>query len=224
MSSDDTIFLAHLNAVTQIVTAHLASTKVETDQLPELVSRIYASLPGGVSATTRPIPPSLPKPAGDRETKAHRPQEGEGHPATQTAHTTAPASAKEDEAMRRKPAVPIQKSVFPDYVVCLEDGKKLKSLKRHLMSAFGMTIAEYKEKWNLPEEYPTVAPNYAEMRRNVAKSIGLGRRSSPDEEHAGTRSASPLVVPATSDEAPGDTKRGPRRRKTNELSLVQSIS
>ncbi len=75
-----------------------------------------------------------------------------------------------------EPAVPLKKSVFPDYIVCLEDGKKLKMLKRHLMTSYGMTPEAYRERWGLPANYPMVAPNYAERRSALAKSIGLGRK------------------------------------------------
>jgi predicted transcriptional regulator len=75
----------------------------------------------------------------------------------------------------RKPAVPIRKSVTPDYIVCLEDGKRLKMLKRYLRSNFGMTPAEYRTRWGLPADYPMVAPNYAKQRSEFAKQIGLGR-------------------------------------------------
>jgi predicted transcriptional regulator len=74
-----------------------------------------------------------------------------------------------------KPAVPIRKSVTPDYLVCLEDGKKLKMLKRHLRSTYNMTPDEYRAKWGLTAGYPMVAPNYAEQRSEFAKKIGLGR-------------------------------------------------
>ncbi|MFN8719798.1 MAG: MucR family transcriptional regulator [Rhodospirillales bacterium] len=76
-----------------------------------------------------------------------------------------------------KPAVPIRKSVTPEYIVCLEDGKKLKMLKRHLRSTYGMTPDEYRAKWGLPADYPMVAPNYAAQRSDFAKKIGLGRTS-----------------------------------------------
>ncbi len=77
---------------------------------------------------------------------------------------------------RPEPAVPIRKSVTPDYIVCLEDGKKLKMLKRHLQAAYNMTPDEYRERWGLPADYPMVAPNYAKQRSTLAKSIGLGTR------------------------------------------------
>ena len=77
---------------------------------------------------------------------------------------------------RPKPAVPIKKSVFPDFVVCLEDGKKLKMLKRHLKTAYNMTPDEYRARWGLPPEYPMVAPNYAKHRSALAKKIGLGTK------------------------------------------------
>ena len=80
------------------------------------------------------------------------------------------------EPERPQPAVPVKKSVFPDYIVCLDDGKKLKMLKRHLQTRYGLTPDQYREKWNLPRDYPMVAPNYAEKRSALAKSIGLGRK------------------------------------------------
>lgn len=75
-----------------------------------------------------------------------------------------------------KPAVPIRKSIAPDYVVCLEDGKKLKMLKRHLRTTYGLSPDEYRAKWGLPADYPMVAPNYAAQRSAFAKKIGLGRK------------------------------------------------
>lgn len=80
-------------------------------------------------------------------------------------------------AERPQPAVPVKRSVTPDYIVCLEDGKKLKMLKRHLKTAFNMTPEEYKERWDLPADYPMVAPNYASQRSRLAKNIGLGTRA-----------------------------------------------
>ena len=73
-----------------------------------------------------------------------------------------------------KPAVPVKKSVTPDYIVCLEDGKQLKMLKRYLRSTHGMTPEEYRKRWGLPADYPMVAPKYAEKRSKIAKSLGLG--------------------------------------------------
>ena len=80
-------------------------------------------------------------------------------------------------AAPQKPAVPIRKSIAPDYIICLEDGKKLKMLKRHLRTAFGMNPEEYRAKWGLPADYPMVAPNYAARRSDFAKKIGLGRQT-----------------------------------------------
>jgi predicted transcriptional regulator len=78
---------------------------------------------------------------------------------------------------RPQPAVNPKKSVTPDYIVCLEDGKKLKMLKRHLKTAYNMTPEEYRERWSLPADYPMVAPNYAKQRSRLAKEIGLGTRA-----------------------------------------------
>jgi len=89
------------------------------------------------------------------------------------------ARPAEPEA-KPEPAVPVRASVKPDYVVCLEDGKKLKMLKRHLMTHYQMTPEQYRAKWSLPADYPMVAPNYADQRRTLAKKIGLGtRRAKP---------------------------------------------
>ena len=75
-----------------------------------------------------------------------------------------------------EPKVPIRSSVKPDFIVCLEDGKKLKMLKRHLMTHYSLTPDQYRQRWGLPSDYPMVAPNYAEQRRTLAKSIGLGTK------------------------------------------------
>ncbi len=93
-----------------------------------------------------------------------------------TVHQTLATLGTEKPAPRPEPAVPIKQSVKPDYIVCLEDGKKLKMLKRHLKSAYNMTPAEYRERWGLARDYPMVSPNYAKQRSKLAKKIGLGRK------------------------------------------------
>jgi predicted transcriptional regulator len=85
-------------------------------------------------------------------------------------------SVVEAPVVRQEPAVSIRASIKPDFIVCLEDGKKLKMLKRHLMTRYGMTPDQYRAKWGLAADYPMVAPNYAEQRRMLAKSIGLGTK------------------------------------------------
>jgi predicted transcriptional regulator len=80
-----------------------------------------------------------------------------------------------ERALPRAPAVSVKKSVQPDYIVCLEDGKRLKMLKRYLRSRYKLSPSEYRERWNLPPDYPMVAPNYAQKRSDFAKKIGLGR-------------------------------------------------
>ena len=96
----------------------------------------------------------------------------------QNVHTALSALSERQEAPEPKPepAVSIRSSVKPDYIVCLEDGKKLKMLKRHLMTHYQMTPDEYRQKWGLNADYPMVAPNYAEQRRTLAKKIGLGTK------------------------------------------------
>jgi predicted transcriptional regulator len=96
------------------------------------------------------------------------------HAALKTLGAVAPV----ETPLELRPAVAIKKSVTPDFIICLEDGKKFKSLKRHLMTHFQMTPDEYRAKWGLPDDYPMVAPNYAAVRSTLAKSNGLGRKPS----------------------------------------------
>lgn len=179
----DAVSLARLSAMKDIVMAHLATTTVETDRLAQLVREVYASVlhpepaAGPSVAPVRNDPAPLPVAESAEETSEHA---AAPTPAVGTS-SAAPADTAPTSGL--VPAVPIRASVFPDYIVCLEDGKKLKSLKRHLSSAFGMTIQDYKAKWDLPDEYPTVAPNYAEMRRDVARKSGLGRRPIQESEN-----------------------------------------
>ncbi|MCX8507143.1 MAG: MucR family transcriptional regulator, partial [Alphaproteobacteria bacterium] len=86
-----------------------------------------------------------------------------------------------------KPAVSVRKSVQPDYIICLEDGKKLKMLKRHLRTMYNMSPEDYRAKWGLPSDYPMVAPNYAQQRSDFAKQIGLGRGAKEDGQKPGRR-------------------------------------
>ena len=83
----------------------------------------------------------------------------------------------ENSEVDRKPAVPIKKSIAPDYLICLEDGKKFKSLKRHIRTHYDLSPEEYREKWGLPANYPMVAPNYSQVRSALARANGLGKKS-----------------------------------------------
>ncbi|MBV7256300.1 MucR family transcriptional regulator [Pacificimonas sp. WHA3] len=94
----------------------------------------------------------------------------------QVYNTLAKLDPGSEEEVAQEPAVSVRASIKPDYIVCLEDGKKLKMLKRHLMTSYGMTPDDYRRKWNLPSDYPMVAPNYAKQRRELAKKIGLGTK------------------------------------------------
>jgi predicted transcriptional regulator len=105
-----------------------------------------------------------------------------------TALGRTPNPRMEPEPQPRQPAVPIRRSVTPDYIVSLEDGRKFKSLKRHLMNAYNMTPEEYRAKWGLPRDYPMVAPNYAKARSELAKTIGLGRKAAaPKAQGSGSK-------------------------------------
>jgi predicted transcriptional regulator len=95
------------------------------------------------------------------------------HAALRGLKSPAPAVAVEEQ----KPAVAVRKSVSPDYIICLEDGKKFKSLKRHLRTHYNLSPEEYREKWGLPPDYPMVAPNYSATRSRLAKDNGLGRKA-----------------------------------------------
>jgi predicted transcriptional regulator len=110
--------------------------------------------------------------------------------------TEAPAPMPEKQV----PFVPAKRSVFPDYIICLEDGRKLKTLKRHLRSTYGLSPEQYREKWGLAPDYPMVAPNYAEHRSKLAKQAGLGRKpSSPEQDDDAEDHEEPVkaAVPAT---------------------------
>lgn len=95
---------------------------------------------------------------------------------TYAALSRAAGKAVAVERDESKPKIPVKKSVMPDYIICLEDGKKFKSLKRHLRTHYNMSPEEYREKWGLPHDYPMVAPNYAQARSQLAKKMGLGMR------------------------------------------------
>lgn len=112
--------------------------------------------------------------------------------------STVPVPVAEEQ---QKPAVSVRTSIKPDYIVCLEDGKRLKMLKRHLMTHYQLTPDAYRAKWKLPADYPMVAPNYAEQRRSLAKRIGLGRKG---------RGTAPLPAPVT----PAPKRRGRKPKVT----------
>lgn len=133
---------------------------MEMDNKPamiELAARIVAAYVGN-----NPVPAGdLPKLIADV------------HKALEQTATGTPAK---DELADAKPAINVKKSITPDYLICLEDGKKFKSLKRHLRTHFNLSPEQYREKWGLPADYPMVAPNYASARSSLAKSMGLGQR------------------------------------------------
>ncbi len=115
----------------------------------------------------------------------------------------APNGKAEPAPEPQEPAVPIKKSVTPDYIISLESGQKFKSLKRHLMNSYGMTPDEYRAKWGLPRDYPMVAPNYAKSRSELAKTMGLGRKAA-----AGVEEQAPVV-----ENTPAETPKRRGRRK-----------
>jgi predicted transcriptional regulator len=127
----------------------------ETNDILELTTEIVSSHVGNNSVAVQDIPELIRQVYG-----------------TLTTIDQAP-SAQPD---RPPAAVPVKRSITPDYIICLEDGRKLKMLKRHLKTAYNMTPEEYRERWGLPADYPMVAPNYARQRSELAKKIGLGTK------------------------------------------------
>jgi predicted transcriptional regulator len=101
--------------------------------------------------------------------------------------TLSNVGAQPEPVEKPQPAVPVKKSVFGDYIICLEDGKKLKMLKRHLKTAYNLEPEQYRERWGLPPDYPMVAPNYARQRSSLAKKIGLGTKPRPPVKGSGGR-------------------------------------
>ncbi|MDX2288574.1 MAG: MucR family transcriptional regulator [Hyphomicrobiaceae bacterium] len=130
------------------------------DDLVELTARIVSAYVSNNSVGTSDLPQLI----------------NETHAALSRASGGVVLPEREDS----RPKVPVKKSVMPDYIICLEDGKKFKSLKRHLRTHYNLTPEEYREKWGLPHDYPMVAPNYARARSDLAKKMGLGTRKEKD--------------------------------------------
>ena len=141
-ASDDTEMLITLTS--DIVAAHVSNNSVSVDEVPNLISKVYAAL-------------------------------------TELGGTEQPGAERPD------PAVSVRASVKKDHIVCLDCGQKMKMLKRHLSAEHGMTPEEYRQRWGLPSDYPMVAPQYAQTRRDLAKKIGLGRK--PGEKRGSKRAA-----------------------------------
>lgn len=122
--------------------------------------------------------------------------------------TIAQGALPEPEPEPLKPAVSIKKSIQDDFIICLEDGKRFKSLKRHLSSAYGMTPQDYRAKWGLAKDYPMVAPAYASQRSTLARKLGLGRKA------ASTPDAAPSVVMPEPESSPAKAAAKPTRRRS----------
>ncbi|MER8536655.1 MucR family transcriptional regulator [Mesorhizobium sp. M1005] len=155
----------------------------EHDGQTDIVSISAAIVAAYVSNNPLPVG-ELPKLIGD----IHAALQGIGTPAT-------------EPAVKQEPAISIRKSITPDYIICLEDGKKFKSLRRHIGVHYNLSPDEYRQKWNLPADYPMVAPSYTAIRSAMAKSIGLGRRatapaSAPAEKPKRIARAAVTTIPA----------------------------
>lgn len=184
----ENVYLARLNAMSAIVAAHLSITKVETSQISEIMRDVYDSIcampPANhmeefeyedlytqaqhLDVETRT---SLPDTALVRITRKLA-----SHVGTRQA-----PSAPRDPILI--PAVPINESVHPDYIICLEDGKRLKTLEQHLSTTFGMSVDAYRHRWGLPSDYPMVAPNYSSKRKSVARRTSSNRANRQEETH-----------------------------------------
>jgi len=148
-----------------IVVAYISRNVMVADDLPRLTMQIREALVGPAGGAVVAQAASSPAVSGRADYEAH----DHDH-----ADQIRPMEAQ-PKARTQKPAVPISKSVSPDYIICLEDGKKFRSLKRHLRSEHGMSAEQYREKWDLPQHYELVAPNYSAVRTALAKQHGLGR-------------------------------------------------
>jgi len=142
------------------------SDALKNDPLLPLVTEIVVAYLSHNTVAMNEIPRLI------AETRAALAHSGGGAGGAATAR---PAGGQIVAPADREPAVPVKKSVTPDYLICLEDGIKLKMLKRHLRTAYDMTPEQYRERWGLPADYPMVAPNYAKKRSSLAREFGLGR-------------------------------------------------
>ncbi len=153
------------------------STEVQTKTLLELTTQIVSAHVGKNQVQSGNLPALIEQVYGALKSVGQEP---------------APAPVE-----KQQPFVSAKRSIFPDYIICLEDGRKLKTLKRHLRSTFGLSPDQYREKWGLPADYPMVAPNYAEHRSRLAKQLGLGRKQAEDaiEEEEIVEEATPEAAP-----------------------------
>jgi predicted transcriptional regulator len=153
-----------VQATAEIIVAFLQNASISPDELPGLVRRIRAAVEADLSGEEETAPAAEPASSGDGAAKTGAPSAPQKAP-QKTPHAND----------TRAPAVPVAQSIHRDYLISLEDGAHYRSLRRHLMSKYGMTPDDYRAKWNLPADYPMVAPSYAEARSEVAKRTGLGR-------------------------------------------------
>ncbi len=171
---------ALLGLTAEIVSAHVKNNTVATTELHGLIENVYAALRDAGQVSASPAQAQVQK-----EARAELPE-------------------------RPAPFVSPKKSVFPDYIICLEDGRKLKTLKRHLRSTYNMTPEQYREKWDLPADYPMVAPNYAEHRSALAKQLGLGRKPATPTANAPKPDVTPQPAPTAGKAEPAPPPPAPR--------------
>ncbi|MFC4235985.1 MucR family transcriptional regulator [Thalassospira xianhensis] len=144
----------------------------DASTLPDLITQISASLANAQAASVKVGPATPTTPTSSPAAPAA------SAPAAQATVDAIAENKRPVSETGQQPAVPIRESLTDDWIICLEDGKKLKMLKRHLNGAFGLTPEEYRAKWGLPADYPMVAPNYAKQKSNYAIQVGLGRGNS----------------------------------------------
>lgn len=150
-------FLDDKDRTTAVVTAFVSRNPASATELPNLIQNVMRAFTG--------VPARQP-------IEIQEPALAQSEPVDE-----APVEEEEEETVIQiRPAVPIDQSVHDDYIICLEDGKKFKSLKRHLRTKYNLSPEEYKEKWGLPHDYPMTAPAYSEQRAELARKMGLGRK------------------------------------------------
>lgn len=167
---------------TDIIVAYLGTRTVEPDELPALVRKVHAALTPGVAQDEAVLEEAY-------EAAAVEAAVGARAEAAAVAEISEPAPQPQPAAMASEPAASSawmspQGTIHPDYIICLEDGRKFQTLRRHLGSKYNLTPEQYRLKWNLPDDYPMVAENYAKKRSAIAREIGLGRKDAPEPKPA----------------------------------------
>lgn len=199
-SNEQSIELKLVELTTNIITSLAANCEIPLTEIDGLITRTHSAL-----ATAMMYEPSVKPMMGANDERDEHDDDNDSDTAQQ----------QPEEPEELIPAVPIRASVKPDYIVCLEDGKKLKVLKRYLRTHHNLTPAQYIERWGLPKDYPMVAPNYSELRKKLAEDMGLGQ----GRDGRGRRINAPKKVAQQASKAAGQAKQSTGSKKEGTLTL-----